>query len=127
LVDIEYRPVQKIIIHEVIKYELDDFIQLKAQPRPPNAPPSIVRWADGAVFDYLAFPQTQELVNQRAKEGTIHWDFIEFAEMREYTEALGNSDGSTQAKVINVSNNTAVSDAIRWIRSQPQWSGSTGT
>ena len=127
MVDIEYRPIQKIVIHEVIKYELDDFIQLKAQPNPPNTPQSIVRWTGGTVFDYLTFPQTQELINQRAKSGTIHWDFIEFAEMKEYSDLLDNPETKTQVKVINVSNNTAVSDAIRWIKLQPQWSGSTGT
>ena len=127
MVDIEYRPVQKIIIHEVIKYELENFIELKAQPRPPNTPPSIVRWAEGTVFDYMAFPQTHELINERAKDGTIHWDFIEFAQMKNYVEVLGNPNGTSHVKVINVSNNTAVSGAIRWIKSQSQWSGSTGT
>ena len=44
--------VQKVFVHEAIKYDLDEFLRMKAQALPNGMPPQAVRWVDGIVFAF---------------------------------------------------------------------------
>jgi len=120
---IEYRPVKKIIAHDVIMREFDEFINQKVV-RPPN--PNVIqipaRWADGIVFTVMAFPATPELVNEEVA-GTVHWSHVEFAEMQEYQQMLTNPKSGGSLMVTDYSSNTAVLDFVHWLKKQPQWFG----
>lgn len=113
MVDVEFHPVQKIIVHEAIKYDLDEFLRMKAQPLPNGQPPPPVRWVEGLVFQVGMLPMTPELINERVHDGVVHWSFIEFAEMSTYQKVLTHPDTQAQLRVIDGSNNSAVGDVIR--------------
>ncbi|MHB8545920.1 MAG: hypothetical protein ACYDAJ_04065 [Nitrosotalea sp.] len=121
MVEIQYSPIKKIVVHEIIKYNLEDFIKLKAQPAPTGLPPPPLRWIDGIVFDFASMPLTPEMVNEQAHNGVVHWGFIEFTEMPQIQPNLVHPDTGVSRRVIDGSNNTAVQDAIRWLKGQPQW------
>lgn len=122
MVDIDYKPIKKIAVHEIIKNPLNNFIKMKTKSVNPNALPLPVRWAEGVVFTATAFPPTEKLVNEEV-DGTIHWQHVEFAEMPEYQQVITNQESGTTVGVIDFSNNTAVTDFIRWLKRQPQWFG----
>ncbi|MBM3896423.1 MAG: hypothetical protein FJ360_01590 [Thaumarchaeota archaeon] len=114
MVEVEYKPIKKIIVHEFIKYDLKQFIELK------SSPPQPVRWIDGIVFQILHYGNSPKLTDDEI-EGIVHWAAVEFAEMSEYKPALPTSISTITIPVIDNSSNTAVSDVIRWIKKQPQW------
>ena len=120
MVDVEYQPVKKIIVHEIIKYTFDEFLNLKVRSPNPNLPPISVRWANGVVFTASAYPSTSELINQQV-QGIVHYANVEFAEMEEYQSILMNQSSGGSVPVVNYSNNTAVTDFIRWLKDQSQW------
>lgn len=126
MVDIDYKPIKKIAVHEIIKQPLNTFAKMKTKSPAPNVPPMSLRWADGIVFTATSFPMTEKLVDEQV-EGIIHWQNVEFAEMEEYQQVLTNSESGTSATIVDYSNNTAVTDFIRWLRKQPQWFGTSST
>lgn len=125
MVDVAYQPIKKIIIHEILKQSLDDFVRMKAQSAPNGMSPMPVRWIDGIVFAFNGMPVTPEMINERVRDGTVHWDFVEFAEMPNYQKALFHPETNVPLPIVDNSNNTAVSDVIRWLKKQRQWSSAT--
>ena len=126
MVDVEYHPVSKVIVHEAIKYDFDEFVRMKAQPMPNGAPPMPVRWNNGIIFVNNGMQPTPELINERVRDGTVHWDFIEFAEMEDFQNVVTHPDTQVQLRVIDNSNNTAISDVIRFFKNDPRFSSSSG-
>ena len=113
MVDVEYKPVQKVIVHEAIKYDLPDFLRLKAVLGAQGAPPRAVHWCEGLLFEFGALPNTPETINERIRDGVIHWGFIEFAELPTYQNIVTHPDTQIQMRVVNASNNSAIADVIR--------------
>lgn len=81
MVDIEYLPYHKIIIHEIRKMEVNDFLvwvasQVEAQKQ--GGTPA-VNWVDGIAFLNGEFMATPELVEENLK-GRIHYAICLFTE-----------------------------------------------
>ena len=64
-------------------------------------------------------PLTPELINERVHDGVAHWDFIEFAEMPDFSNIVNHPDTQLQLRVIDGSNNSAVGDVIRHFKNDP--------
>ncbi len=126
MVEVEYHPVTKVIVHEAIKYELDEFLRMKAMPLPNGGPPQPVRWIDGVIFLFGAMPMTPELINEMVHDGTVHWAFIEFAEMPDLSNIVNHPDTQLQLRVIDGTNNSAVRDVIRHFRNDTTFFPPTG-
>lgn len=126
MTEIEYQPIKKITVHEIIKQSFDDFLNAKARPQTQGQPHNSVRWADGIVFTATAFPLTPELVNEQV-QGTIHYQDVEFAEMENYQKVITDQNTGGSITVVDYSKNTAVIDFINWLRKQPQWFGDNVT
>jgi len=87
MVEIEYLPYQKIIIHEIRKLEVQEFLtwvasQVEAQKQ--GGTPS-VNWVDGIAFLTGEFMSTPELVSENLK-GRIHYAVVFFTETSYQTE-----------------------------------------
>jgi hypothetical protein len=81
MVEIEYMPYRKIIVHEVRKLELSEFLlwvasQVEAQKQ--GATPN-VNWVDGVAFLTGEFMATPELVSENL-EGRIHYAVVFYTE-----------------------------------------------
>ncbi len=124
MVDIEFQPIQKIVVHEIIKSKsLEDFIKMKAVSTNQTIPARPVRWIDGILFDFASVAiMTPELVNEKVHDGVVHWEIVNFVEMPEYVPMLAHPETGTRMDIIDNSNNTAVSDFIRWLKNEPIWS-----
>lgn len=120
MVEISYKPIKQIDVHEIIKQPLSAFVKMKVRPQSPNTAPPDIRWADGIVFTALAYPPTERLVNDQV-EGTVHWAHVEFAEMEDFQQMLSNQESGGSVMLTDYSNNTAVLDFVRWLKKQPQW------
>jgi len=121
MVDIEYKPTLKIIIHEIIRSEFQYFLNMFAIPQPSGMPPPDVRWIDGILFNFFAFPPSPEALKDKI-EGTIHWEIVNFTEMEKYKSTVTNPQNNIIMSVLDNSSNTAVSDFVRWLKNDSQWS-----
>ena len=126
MVEVEYQPIKKIIVHEAIKHTFDEFVRMFAQTKP-NFPPQPVRWVDGIIFNYSSIPLTPELINERVRDGVVHWDFIIFAEMSDYQNIITHPDTQVQLRVIDNSNNSAIGDVIRHFKEDSRFFPPEGT
>lgn len=120
MVEIEYKPVQKIIVHEIIKNTYDEFLDNFAIPQPPNVPPAMARWIDGVLFMFKGYPPSQEILQDNI-QGTIHWELVNFTEKENFETPLMNPRTNGTLEVKDNSANTAVADFIRWLKRQSQW------
>jgi len=123
MVDIEYQPIKKIIVHEIIKNTLDEYLRMKAVPPVPNQPVIGSRWIDGILFDPVGYPNIPEIIRDNM-EGIVHWNIVNFTDLPEYKPILNHPDTGAPLQVIDNSTNTAVSDFIRWLKTQSQWGSS---
>ena len=55
-------------------------------------------------------------------QGILHWEIVNFTEMKEYTSTVTNPENNITMDVLDNSTNTAVSDFIRWLKNESQWS-----
>jgi len=123
MVDIEYRPIQKIIVHEIIKYPLQDFIELKSK----NPKALVAQWCDGIVMQRGSYMHPSPQMVDEESKGITHWALIEFAEMPEFKQSLMNEQTQVVIRIIDVSKNTAISDFVRWLMKQKSWFPGIGT
>jgi len=120
MVDFEYKPIQKIILHEVLKWSMDEFIARFVKPN------SSVQWADGIVMVRSSYKtSTPQMVDDEVN-GIVHWAAVEFAEMPDYKPKLGNEILGAFAQVNDVSNNNVFKDFSRWLKNDPRWFPKTG-
>ncbi len=73
------------------------------------------------MFSFSSVMPTEQLVNERVQDGVVHWNIIEFAEMPKFQSNLMNQDNGAAWPIMDGATNTAVLDAIRWLKNQPQW------
>jgi len=119
LVEFEFKPIEKVIIHEILKWSLEEFIDRFVKPS------SIVQWADGVVMIRSVFKsQSPKMVEDEAN-GIAHWALVEFAEMKEFKPQLVNEKTNSMARVNDVSTNNVFKDFARWLKNDPGWFPST--
>jgi len=123
MVDIEYSPISKIIVHEIIRSEYQNFLNMFAIPQPPDGPQPNARWIDGILFLFKGFPPSPEVLRDKI-QGVLHWEIVNFTEMEQYTPTITNPENNVIMKVLDNTSNTAVSDFIRWLKNDSQWASS---
>jgi hypothetical protein len=115
MVDFEFKPIQKIIIHEILKWSMEEFIDRFVKPN------SIVQWVDGIVMQRSAYAsQTPKMIDDEVN-GIVHWAMVEFAKMPDYRPKLMNETIGAFAQVNDVSNNNVFKDFARWLKNDQRW------
>jgi len=114
MVEFEYQPWKKIIVHEVVKYPKDFFISqhsLGAQPGGIGRP---LTWADGIVFDRSLFRETDDVIKEKL-EGRLHYSSIIYGLLEKYQPEF-KVEGNIRIPVIDVSNNKVFKEMVAWIK-----------
>jgi len=114
MVEFEYHPWEKIIIHEIIEYEVNDFTSqfyVKNQKDSPKIP---IMWSNGIIFMITSFPQTPEVIKEQMK-GILHWPNLHFARMPEYRQSIQLSR-NVKISVIDVSNHKIFGPMSKWLK-----------
>lgn len=112
MVEVVFKPIEKIIIYEIIPSEFEEFIEIFAQP--PNVHSS-ARWIDGILFTFRSLPVTEDNVADRMK-GIVHWESFNYTKMETYKPQLINKAKNGVLYVINNSNNKTVRDTIKVLK-----------
>lgn len=110
-VEIVVEPYQKIVIHEIVEYHLNDLLDLiliGAQAAGGTTIP-LVQWAGGVIFQVQPFNQDSEAVIEEQLRGTVHYASVHFAakdrfepEVRTARGTIRLVDASAAATVVNL-------------------------
>jgi hypothetical protein len=74
LVKVTFKPMEEVIIHDSVHYQLEDLIKLITINVNLGARAAPLTWTKGVVFTYiLLLPDTSEAVAEDLLEGKTHW------------------------------------------------------
>jgi len=77
--DITVEPWKKLIIHEIIEYQFDDWVkQIAFSTRSSGGGIPTMQWTNGIVFASSSLPTTNATVEEQLK-GVLHWSSVSFA------------------------------------------------
>ena len=77
--DITIEPWKKLVIHEIIEYQFDDWVkQIAFSTRSSGGGIPTMQWTNGIVFASSSLPTTNATVEEQLK-GILHWSSVSFA------------------------------------------------
>jgi hypothetical protein len=72
-------PWKKLVIHEVIEYNFDQWMtQIAFSSKTAGGAIPTINWVNGIVFQSFNFPDTNTMVEEKLK-GVLHWSSVMFA------------------------------------------------
>ncbi|BCS90734.1 MAG: hypothetical protein ARM1_0191 [Candidatus Micrarchaeota archaeon] len=113
MVEIEYKPVSKIVIHNIVKMSVEELVLSRITPQ--GAFP--LYWTDGILWSFSNLPLTEKVINDYIN-GIDHWAVLQFSIMSNYKDELSVGDNNMyKVKVLNTTDNDFHIAIIRWLRS----------
>lgn len=86
--EIVIEPWKKLIIHEVIEYNFEDWMtQIAFSSKTAGGAIPTINWANGIVFQSFNFPDTNAIVEEKLK-GILHWSSVMFATKEKYEKQI---------------------------------------
>ena len=111
---ITYKPVEELVILEMVEYTLDKLAETGALIQDAGHP-LVLNWAEGVVFHHMPLPfNTKELLKER-QQGRIYWASVIYAPMPEYRPSL--KIGPRDIPVVTTPN-PLLKKAAKWIKGQ---------
>jgi hypothetical protein len=117
LVKISFKPWEELIIHESIRYSLEDLLKMHSIGVQPGGLAIPLTWAEGVVFKFSATPPTDEIVREQL-QGKIHWNAVEWALMPEYKNVIMIQDINAKIPVVNVTATEILREVARSLKEQ---------
>ena len=114
VVEFEYQPWNKIIVHEIVKYPLEHFLATHSLGIQDGGVGVPLNWADGLIFEYVGMPSTEDVVNEQI-QGRIHWIGLSYGIMEEYEKAIIRP-GRITVPIIDLSSNAFIHAMAKWIK-----------
>ena len=114
--EIVIEPYKKIVIHEVIEYRFDDYVDLVltgARAAGGTTIP-IIQWCNGIVFQVVPFNLNSEKVIEQQLEGVVHYGTVSFALKERYEPEVRLALGTL--RMVNASANSnfiAIADMLK--------------
>lgn len=115
MVQVDYQPWEKIVVHEIIKYSLDDLIKLHSLGVEPGGLAEPLLWADGIAFSKSTLVETKDVIKEKL-EGVVHWSSVEWALMPEFKEVIVIKETNVKVPVINVSTHPTYKTVSKWLK-----------
>jgi hypothetical protein len=120
-VEIEVEPYSKIVIHEVVEYRLNDFLDLiliGAQAAGGTTIP-LVQWAAGVVFQAQPFNPDSEVVIEEQLKGIIHYLHVAFAVKEKFEPEVRTSKGTI--RLVDGSANANLSNLAQFLKARSKY------
>ena len=114
MVEFEFQPWRKIIVHEVAKFPLEHFLishSLGVQQGSVGRP---LTWANGIIFEKGVFRDTDDVVREKL-EGKLHWSSLHYAILKKYQSEFKMA-GNVRIPVMNVSDNEFFREMAAWLK-----------
>jgi len=114
MVEFEYQPWKKIIVHEVVKFPIEFFISQHSLGVQSGGIGMPLYWADGIIFEIEAFQETDDVIKEKL-EGKIHYSGISYGLLEKHRPDF-KVPGSIRVPVIDVSDNKIFKEMAAWIK-----------
>ena len=115
LVKITYSPWKEIIIHEVIEYPLDEYINMRSVGVATGGVARPLLWAEGVVFNRSVMASSPEMIKENL-EGRLHFSAIEWALMPQHRNFVEINETKVKIPIINISANAIFSEVAKWLK-----------
>jgi hypothetical protein len=103
--EIIVEPYKRIVIHEVIEYQFNEYVELVLTGARAAGGTTIplVQWCNGIVFQVVPFNLNSEAVIEQQLGGTIHYNSVSFALKEKFEPEVRSPLGTL--RLINASAN----------------------
>jgi hypothetical protein len=115
-VKFKYQPWKEIIIHEIIKFTKEHFINTHSFGVPTGGIGRPISWADGIIFEIVHFRDTEDIIKEKL-EGRLHWSAISYCLLEKYQREFKVEEGNIRIPIFNVSDNLMFKEMVNWIKS----------
>ena len=112
---VTFKSWEEVIIHESIRFSLEDFIKLCSIGVQPGGLANPLHWAEGVVFRATLLPLTEDVVKEMLL-GKIHWSAVEWALMPEYRQAIMIGDINARIPIVDVSATATLCEVAEALR-----------
>ena len=117
MVKVVYQPWKEVIIHESIRYVLDDLVKIRCLGVQPGGLGRQLVWAEGVAFSPAGMPPTEDVIKEQL-QGRVHWAAVEWASMPQYQNVIDVKEAKIRVPIINVSTNPILRSVAEWLKSQ---------
>jgi hypothetical protein len=114
MVEFEFQPWKKVVVHELIKSSLQDFLSEHSLGVQEGGIGRPLLWTDGIVFEHGLFPDTEDIIKEKL-QAKVHWGFLKYTFLEKYQSEF-KVLGSIRIPVIDVSNNQTFKEMANWIK-----------
>jgi len=118
LVKVTFKPWEEVIIHEAIRYSLEDLVKLLSIGVPPGGRTSPVLWAKGVIFTLAAMPPATSEIIKEQLEGKIHYAAVQWASMPEYKKEILIEDLNARIPIAYVSASPILCDVAEALKEE---------
>jgi hypothetical protein len=119
IMEISVEPWKKLVIHEIIEYDFEDWVkQIAFSTRSSGGGIPTMQWANGIVFSPSNFPTTNATIEEQLK-GILHWSSVSFA-MKEKFEHQIVSENAT-INLVNVSVNEIFKELAQNLKARSKY------
>ena len=114
MVEFEYQPWKKIIIHEVLKFPLEHFISASSMGVQAGGVGRPLRWVDGVIFQIGNFRDTDDIIKEKLN-GIVHYSAVSYAILEKFQSEFKVS-GNIRIPVIDLSGNKTFREMAIWLK-----------
>jgi hypothetical protein len=115
MVEVVYEPWKKIVIHEIVRYALDDLVKLQSLGVEPGGLGDPLLWVGGIVFSSSTMLETKDVIKEKL-EGAVHWSSVEWALMPEFKDVIVLKETNVKVPIINVSAHPIYKTVSKWLK-----------
>lgn len=116
--EIKVEPYEKVVIHELVEYNLNDLIDLiliGTQAAGGTTIP-LVQWADGVVIQIQLFNPNSDAVIGEQMRGTIHYAVVRFARKDKFEKEVHGQKGTV--RLVDASASPTVRGIAAFLKNQ---------
>jgi hypothetical protein len=118
--DVVIEPWKKLIIHEIIEYRLEDWVERIAfNSRTSGGGIPTVQWTEGVAMAPIPLPNTESVV-QEEMNGVLHWSSVSFAIKEKFENQIVRDN--VTINLVDVSPNEVLNRVALKLKSMSKYS-----
>jgi hypothetical protein len=112
-IEIEVRPIKKIVIFECVKFSNNEFFK-RIELMAISGQLLFLNWAEGVVFVGIPYQPDSEIMIQEALNGTIYWASCIFSFMSQYQPI--RKFGAREIPIVDQTSVFYLRQVAQWLR-----------
>ena len=114
MVDFVFEPWKMIVIHEILRYDIQVLVNLHCLGIQAGQLGRPINWVNGIAFMQQTMPLRDEAIKEQI-QGRVHWLRLRFAFMPKYQKAFVIKEGNITVPVIDVSESVIFREMSEWL------------